>query len=175
MYYSSLSPNYKATQWYMGKNRSHCAWWWASVIDYYVLRRQGLMAVKPASTPSGDCPRTNHTMNWCIHARFHDAFWEHWSSLKWCLWRGRDPHSLIGRWCCRKATLDRPIADSDPGVLVWVGRWRDVAHWEWGDILPLEGSFSSLWAYLMNLGSEVKGTTLYGWDMSRWARNYLTL
>ena len=38
-------------------------------------------------------------------------------------------------------------------------------------------SLSSLWAYLMNLDSEVKGTTTYGlngWNLSRWARNCLT-
>ena len=38
-------------------------------------------------------------------------------------------------------------------------------------------SLSSLWAYLMNLGSEVNGTTTYGLngrDVSRWARNFMT-
>ena len=30
-------------------------------------------------------------------------------------------------------------------------------------------------AGLMYFGSEVKGITIYGWDMLRWARNFLRL
>ena len=36
-------------------------------------------------------------------------------------------------------------------------------------------SLSSFYAGLMYLGSDVKGTTIYGWDFSRWVRNSLTL
>ena len=38
-------------------------------------------------------------------------------------------------------------------------------------------SFSLLWVYLLNLGSQGKGTTTYGlnrWDLSRWEWNSLT-
>ena len=56
------------------------------------------------------------------------------------VWWGLDPHSRIGKWCCRRGELDNHIADLDTWVLVRGRRRIDVARWDWeGDILPLEG------------------------------------
>ena len=137
-----LSLDNKATRLYSGKNNWFCVWWWVSVIDSDVSRRQGMKGVSTPSTPSGDCPPwTKHTLNWRIHARFHDAFGEDWSSPKWWwfCW-GLDPHSRIGRWCFRKGSLDTPIADLEPGVLMRFRRRIDAARLDLGeDILQLEG------------------------------------
>ena len=141
MYYTHVSPNYKDTQWCFGRNRWPCVCWWASVIDCDVWRGQGLIAVRPSSTPCGDCPHwTNRTVKWCIHVRFHDTFREDWGCPKWwSLWWGLDPHFRIGRRC-RMAALDYLIADLDSLVLVRVRRRIDVATWDWGgDVLQLEG------------------------------------
>ena len=108
-----LHPSF--TRRYWGKNQWQCVWRWASVIDCDVCRRQGMIAVRRASTPCGDsAPWDSHTLNLCIQSRFHNAFGEDWSSLKWCwFWWGLDPHSSVGRWWCRKSTLDSPIAELD--------------------------------------------------------------